>query len=132
MASSSHSSLDRKNHVFIYAHVKNASHNVHRDAYVDHAMPAMRHDVVYSSYAMNESSSSSHAHGKSRRNNHDVSHAPNDMIACHGASKLFRTFDASYVLCCKNDRVVASNVGPKCKNSKTCIWVPKAYVTNLT
>jgi hypothetical protein len=44
---------------------------------------------------------------------------------------LYRTYDASYVLSCKNDNVVARNVGPKCKGGKTCIWVPKTYVTNL-
>jgi hypothetical protein len=31
--------------------VKNA-HNIHHDACVDHAMPAMCHDVIYSSHAM--------------------------------------------------------------------------------
>jgi hypothetical protein len=51
MASSSHPSHDRKNHAFIYANVKN-SHNIHHDACVDHAMPAMCHDVIYSSHAM--------------------------------------------------------------------------------
>jgi hypothetical protein len=46
MPSSSHSSHDRKNHAFNYTHVKNSSHNVHHDACVDHAIPAMCHDVV--------------------------------------------------------------------------------------
>jgi hypothetical protein len=27
--------------------------------------------------------------------------------------------------------VIARNVGSKCKGGKTCIWVPKSYVTNL-
>jgi hypothetical protein len=26
--------------------------------------------------------------------------------------------------------IVARNLGPKCKGSKTCVWVPKSYVTN--
>jgi hypothetical protein len=131
MASSSHSSHDRQNHAYLYAHVKNASRNVHHDVCVDHAMPAMRHDAIYPSYAMTASSSSSHAHGRPRRRIHVVSHAPKDRNASHGPSMLFRTFDASYVLYCKNDKVVASNVGPKCKKSKTCIWMPKPHVTNL-
>ena len=42
-----------------------------------------------------------------------------------------RSYDASFVLMCKNDEVVARNLGPKCKRAKTCIWVPKSYVTNL-
>jgi hypothetical protein len=44
---------------------------------------------------------------------------------------LYQTFDASFVLMCNNDKVVARNLGPKCKRDKTCIWVPKSYVTNL-
>jgi hypothetical protein len=31
----------------------------------------------------------------------------------------------------KNDKVVARNLEPKCKRGKTCIWIPKSYVTNL-
>jgi hypothetical protein len=131
MASSSHSSHDRKNHAFIYDNVKNVR-NVQHDACVDHVMPSMHHDAIYSSHAMVTSSSSSHAHGRPRRRAHVVSHAPKDRNASHGPSILFRTFDASYVLYCKNDRVVASNVGPKCKKGKACIWVPKSYVTNLS
>jgi hypothetical protein len=44
---------------------------------------------------------------------------------------LYQTCDASFVLLCKNDKVVARSVGPKCKRDKTCIWVPKYFVTNL-
>jgi hypothetical protein len=54
------------------------------------------------------------------------------MNASNGPSILFHTFDASYVIHCKNDRIVATNVGPKCNKGKPCIWVPKTYVTNLT
>jgi hypothetical protein len=49
----------------------------------------------------------------------------------NGPTMLYQTYDASYVLICKNDKVVARNFGPKCKRDKTCIWVPKSYVTNL-
>jgi hypothetical protein len=135
MASSSHSSHDRKNHAYLYAHVKNASHNarnVHHDACFDRAMPAMRHYAIYSSHTMIVSSSSSHVHGRPRLHTYVVSHAPKARNASHGPSMLFHTFDASYVLYCKDDKVVASNVGPKCKKGKTCILVPKSYVTNLT
>jgi hypothetical protein len=61
-----------------------------------------------------------------------VSLMPKNRNASHGPSILFRTFDASYVIHCKNNRIVATNVGPKCKKGKTCIWVPKSYMTNLT
>jgi hypothetical protein len=44
---------------------------------------------------------------------------------------LYQTYDASFVLLCKNDKVVARSLGPKCKRDKTCIWVPKSFMTNL-
>jgi hypothetical protein len=62
---------------------------------------------------------------------HLMLHAPKDRNASHGHSILFRTFDASYVIYRKNGRIVATNVGPKCKRVKTCIWVTKSYITNL-
>jgi hypothetical protein len=43
----------------------------------------------------------------------------------------YHTFDVSYVSSCKSNEVVASHVGPKSENGKTCVWVPKNYVTNL-
>jgi hypothetical protein len=44
---------------------------------------------------------------------------------------LFIKHDASFILRCKNAKVVARKLGSKCKNDKTCIWVPKSIVTNL-
>jgi hypothetical protein len=95
----------------------------------------MRHDDAFAPCTMIASSSGSYAHSRSRprrRASHVVSHAPKDRNASYGPSFLFHTFDASYVLYCKNDRIVASNVGTKSKKGKPCIWVPKSYVTNLT
>jgi hypothetical protein len=43
----------------------------------------------------------------------------------------FKTFDASYVLTNKSDKVVAKYVGDKHKGSKTCVWVPKVLVSNV-
>jgi hypothetical protein len=79
------------------------------------------HDATFASHNMIASSSSSYAHGRSRprRHAHNVSYAPNTRNASHYIS--YSTVDASYVLYCKNGRVVASNVGPKCKKGKTCI-----------
>jgi hypothetical protein len=131
LASSSHSFHDKKNHAYLYAHVKNASnvpHIARHDVCYDHAVLHVCHDA----YAMIASSSSSYVHGRSRprrRVHHVVSHAPRN--ASNGPTMLYRTYDASYVLHCKNDKVVAKNVGPKCKGGKTCIWAPKSYVTNL-
>jgi hypothetical protein len=90
----------------------------------------VRHDVVFASHAMIDSSSSSYTRGRCRpwRHAHHVgSHAPKTRNASHSISY----FDASYVMYCKSGRVVASNVGPKSKNGKTCKWVPKSYVTNM-
>jgi hypothetical protein len=74
------------------------------------------------------SSRSSVAHDRHRRN---ISHArpihgPKARNASFGPSISYRNFDASYVLYCKPRKVVASNVGPKCKNGKTCVWVPES------
>jgi hypothetical protein len=51
MASSAHSSHISKNHDYIYANVKNVR-NVHYNAYVDHGVYPMCHDVVYASHAI--------------------------------------------------------------------------------
>jgi hypothetical protein len=121
MASSSHSSHDKKNHAYLYAHVKNASSVVHT-----------RHDVAFDSDAMFASSSSLYAHGRNRTRRH-VHHTMYHALknASNSPTMIYHTYDASFVLMCKNDKLVARNLGPKCKRDKTCIWVPKSYVTNL-
>jgi hypothetical protein len=135
MASSSHSFHEKKNHAYLYAHAKNVSHNahnVHHDACVVSPVLPMRHDAVFAPFAMNASSSRSHAHGRSRprrRAYNIVSHATRKTS--HSPSMLYHTYDTSYVLHCKYGKVCAKNVGPKCKRGKTCIWVPKTFVTNL-
>jgi hypothetical protein len=44
---------------------------------------------------------------------------------------MYQMCNASFVLSCKNAKVVARKLGSKCKGGKTCIWVPKVVVTNL-
>jgi hypothetical protein len=44
---------------------------------------------------------------------------------------MYQTCNASFVLSCKNTKVVARKLGSKCKGDKTCIWIPKSVVTNL-
>jgi hypothetical protein len=133
LASSSHSFHDNKNHAYLYTHDKNASsvaYNVHHDVCNDHVVLPVYND----SHAMIASSRSSHVHDRCRprrRVSYVISHAPKDRNASHGPSIQFCTFDASYVRYCNNNRIVASNVGPKCKKGKSCIWVPRTYVTNL-
>jgi hypothetical protein len=116
----------------LYTHVKNASNIAHHDGCYSNVVLHVRHDVVCDSYAMFASSSSLYAHGRNRprRHAHHVaSHAPKN--ASNKPTMFYQTYDASFVLMCKNDKVVDRNVGPKCKRDKTYIWVTKSYVTNL-
>jgi hypothetical protein len=43
----------------------------------------------------------------------------------------FKTFDASFVLTNKSDKVVTKYVGGKHKSLKTCVWVPKVIFSNI-
>jgi hypothetical protein len=129
MASSSYSSHDQKNHAYLYAHVKNISSAAHHDRCYNHDVLSTRHDVAFNSHTM-FATSSSYTHGRNRPRRHDVaSHAPRK--ASTGPTTLYQTCDASFILLCKNDKVVARSLGPKCKRDKTCIWLSKSVVTNL-
>jgi hypothetical protein len=122
MASSSHSSHDQKNHAYLYAHVKKVSH--HNRSYDHAALP-----IYHNSHAM-VASSSTYAYGRNRpRCNDVVSHAPRRN--CNSPTTVYHACNASFVLLCKNAKVVARKLGSKCKVDKTCIWVPKTVVTNL-
>jgi hypothetical protein len=58
-----------------------------------------------------------------------VSYAPRKT--CNSPTTVYHACNASFVLSCKNAKVVARKLGFKCKGDKTCIWVPKIVVTNL-
>jgi hypothetical protein len=119
MASSSYSSHDQKNHAYLYAHVKNVSGVAHHNRCYNHVVLPVSHDVAFKSHAM-FASSSSYAHGRNRpRRHHVASHAPRKTS--NGPTMLYQTYDASFVLLCKNDKVVARSLGPKCKRDKNCI-----------
>jgi hypothetical protein len=119
MASSSHSSHDKKNHAYLYAHVKNVSSVAHHDRWYNRVVLPVRHDAAFNSHAMFVSSSS-YTHGRSRtRHHHVASHVPRN--ASNGPTILYQIHDASFVLLCNNDEVVARSLGPKCKKVKTCI-----------
>jgi hypothetical protein len=125
MASSLCSSHDQKNHAYLYAHVKKISHVAHHDKGYNHAASPTYHD----SHAI-FASSSTHGHGRSRpRRNLTVSHAPRKIDT--DPNIVYHACNASFVLLCKNAKVVARKLGSKCKGDKTCIWVPKAIITNL-
>jgi hypothetical protein len=116
-------SNSQKNHAFIYDRKfsRNAYHNRSCNAYDSNAMIA---------------SSSSFVHGRDmpkkniiHRRRNFVSHAPRKV--CNGSTTVFHACNAKFVLSCINEKVIAKKVGAKCKGDKTCIWVPKAIVTNL-
>jgi hypothetical protein len=101
MASSS-----QKNHAYLYKKVTNVTHH---DKYHYHSVFPVRHDDVLSSHAMFVTSSS-YAHGRNRpRRNHVISHAPRKVSTC--PTTIYETCDASFVLTCKNAKVVARKVG---------------------
>jgi hypothetical protein len=113
-------SSPKRNRAFIYDR-KIASHSNYNKNHV--------HVAYNDSHAMFVSSSTL-VQGRSRpRRNHVVSHAPRKM--CNGPSTVYHACNTSFVLSCKNAKVVARKLGSKCKGDKTCIWVPKVIVTNL-
>jgi hypothetical protein len=112
MASSS-----QKCHAYIYDRkfYRNAHRSYDHDAFNSHAMFA---------------SSSTFVHYRSRpRRNHVVHHVPRKM--CNESTTIYHACNTSFALLCKNEKVVARKLGSKCKRDKTCIWVPKAIVTNV-
>jgi hypothetical protein len=112
-------SSPQRNHAFIYDR-KVASRSHYNRSY-DH--------VAHNSHAM-FASSSTFVHGRSRpRKNQVVSHVSRRM--CKEPSTIYHACNTSFVLSCKNAKVVARKLGSKCKGDKTCIWVPKTIVTNL-
>jgi hypothetical protein len=118
MASSS-----QKCHAYIYD--RKFSRNVYNDKNYDHVMVA--------------SSSTYDCSRNNHRRNHVVSHAPrrNHVVShvsrklCKEPSTIYHACNTSFVLSCKNAKVVARKLGSKSKGDKTCIWVPKVFVTNL-
>jgi hypothetical protein len=102
MASSS-----QKCHAYIYD--RKFSRNAHRsndhDAFNSHAMFA---------------SSSTFVHDRSRpRRNHVVHHVHRKV--CNESTIIYHACNTSFVLLCKNEKVVARKLGSKCKGDKTCI-----------
>jgi hypothetical protein len=119
MASSS-----QKNHAYIYDR-KFTSH-AYNDRCYDYTGS---HNATFNSHAM-FASSSAFVHGRSRpRRNYVPSHAPRKVY--NGPTTVYHACNASFILLCKNAKVVARKLGSKCKGDKTCIWVTKTVVTNL-
>jgi hypothetical protein len=113
-------SSPQRNHAFIYDR-KTASRPHYNRSYV--------HTAYNDSHAM-FASSSTFVHGRIRpRRNNVVSQVPRKM--CNESTTVFHACNTSFVLSCKNAKVVARKLGSKCKGDKTCIWVPKTILTNL-
>jgi hypothetical protein len=109
----------QRNHAFICD--KKIANHAHYNRSYDHD--------AFNSHAM-FASSSTFIHGRSRpRRNHVVHHVPRKM--CNESTTVFNACNTSFVLSCKNAKVVARKLGSKYKGDKTCIWVPKTILTNL-
>jgi hypothetical protein len=109
----------QRNHAFIYD--RKIANHAHYNRSYDHD--------AFNSHAM-FASSSTFVHGRSRpRRNHVVRQVSRKM--CNESTTVFHSCNTSFVLSCKNAKVVAWKLGSKCKGDKTCIWVPKTIVTNL-
>ena len=112
----------QRNHAFIYGD-KRYSRNVHYD----------RSCNAYDSNAMFASSSFiMHDRNLAKKNvmpRRNVIHVPRKIV--NESSTIYHACNASFAICRKDKKVVARKLGAKCKGDKTCIWVPKAIVTNL-
>jgi hypothetical protein len=80
-------------------------------------------------------SSSSYVHGRDMSRTNVIHHMPWRNVVhvprkMHNAA-VIHACNTDFVLQCKNKKVVARKLWAKCKGDKTCIWVPKAIVTNL-
>jgi hypothetical protein len=119
MASSS-----QKNHAYIYD--RRFTGHTYNDRCYDHTVS---HDATFNCHAM-FASSSAFVHGRRRsRRNYATSHA--SWKVYNGPTTVYHACNTSFMLTCKNAKVVARKLGSKCKGDKTCIWFPKAIVTNL-
>jgi hypothetical protein len=91
-----------------------------RKIHANKSHPISHHAYIY----RNEASSSRHTtHVKMPKKK--IVDASNE----HSIS--FKTFDASFVLTNKSDKVVAKYIRGKHKSPKICVWVPKVLVSNV-
>jgi hypothetical protein len=114
----------KKNHAFMY-HDRRYSRNVHYDKsyndVVSHAMIASSSSIMHDTSLARKNVT----HHMPRRNVHVPRKTSNEL------STIYHACNASFAICRKDKKVVARKLGAKCKGDKTCIWVPKAIVTNL-
>jgi hypothetical protein len=119
-----------------FSHTKKAKnvHPIHDDVYIDHPIRSVHH-VVYPSHVMVASfSHASYAkatHARPRHNVHNTRPINVPKVKKNASTSPSISYH-THSHRCKDGRVVASHVRPKRKDGKTCVWVPKVYVTNLT
>ena len=111
MASSMHLVHENRNHDHLYSHVKNTSLNAYHVTCNDKFTPCT---VIASS--SDRSIARRHAPP-------NVSYARKN--ASHGPSILFRTYDASYVIHCKNDRIVSKMWDQNARKVRLVFGFPK-------
>jgi hypothetical protein len=103
-------SSNQKNHAFMYNDRKfsrNSHYNRSYNAFYSHAMIA----------------SSSNFNGRPRRN--VVSHAPRKM--CNKPTTVFHACNTTFVLSCKNEKVVARKLGVQMQGRQDLYLGPKGY-----
>jgi hypothetical protein len=83
------------------------------------------HNVSHHAYIYSNEASSSRHSTHIKMSKKKIVNASNEHIIS------FKTFDASFMLTNKLGKVVAKYVGGKHKSPKTCVWVPKALVSNV-
>jgi hypothetical protein len=113
----------QKNHAFMY-HDRRQSRNGYRsyDAFDSYAMAASSSSII-------------HDRNFARRN--VINHMPRRNVV-HVPRKtnsepftIYHALNASFAICRKDRKIVATKLGAKCKGDKSCIWIPKDIVTNL-
>jgi hypothetical protein len=109
-------SSPQRNHAFIYDR-KIASRSHYNKSYV--------HTAYNDSHAM-FASSSTFVHGRSRpRRNNVVSHVPRKM--CNEPTTVFHDCNTSFVLSCKNAKVVARKLDLNARETKLAYGFQKLY-----
>jgi hypothetical protein len=100
----------------------NCPKNYHARKFQSHTIA--HHAYIYGSEASHSRHSASHAKPAEM-------HKKKIIDASTGPHLAFKTFDASYVLASKSNKVVAKYVGSRNKSPKNCVWVPKVLVSNV-
>jgi hypothetical protein len=125
MANSLHSVHEKKNHAYLYSHVKNVSHYAHHDTCNDRF--AIQSIIVVSLLLAMCMLHLVILIGVELCVMLLMLFLIHLRIGMHLMDlPFYSALYASYVIHCKNDKIVATNVGPKCKKGKTCIWVLKS------